>query len=175
MESIKIIIKDELETTNCFKSKLFGSASISEKDIKTINDKLFLLAQIKLSELPKNGILPDEGILYFFISEDGNIGKVIYSLDFDLSKDFYKISNFKSFSIEFIKERRAEGLKMLGKPLELNKDFPSDEVLLLQYDPYEDNRLEFLSTIDGVVYFSIKKRDLKRKRFDKAFVTKDFT
>ncbi len=88
-ESIHIKLLDEIPSL--FDSK-FGGIPYIPKDTgcptNQEGEQLKLLAQINLSELKENGILPDKGILQFFIYPDD-----LYGVDFDnpTKQDGFKV------------------------------------------------------------------------------------
>lgn len=166
---------------NPARSKFFGDPVIPVWMKEEIEDDEVFLAQIKLSDiahLDAENILPHEGWLYFFFrAEDGSAwtrkeAVVRYSKDepsvvidkFNEASPIPEGLN-ETYLIDFevAEEANGLGIKLLGEPFDWNYADPAPQ-LLLQYDPL-DSPSEFLSEMDGVVYFFAGK---DRKKFTDA-------
>lgn len=156
-------------------SKFFGAPTMPEEWLSdgTINDEDFFFCQLKISELKKydkNGLLPQKGFIYIFLSfEDGKfIPNVRYCNnepdtlidDFNAGFDFLGDTDTE-YSIDYFETDNAED----GTRLIVEND---DNVILLQYDPLDDNMPSFLADTEKIAYVSITKDNLKKLDFSKA-------
>ena len=153
-------------------SKFFGSPTMPEEWLAdgTINDEDFFFCQLKLSEFKKydkSGLFPQVGFIYFFLTfQDGRfIPNVQYSSaepdtlidDFNAGFDFSD-DILTDFSIDFFEtDENTDGTRLL-----VEKD---DKIILLQYDPLDDNMPNFLTETEKIAYFTIDKNALKNLDF----------
>lgn len=156
-------------------SKFFGAPTMPEEWLSdgTINDEDFFFCQLKISELKKfdkDGLLPQKGFIYIFLSfEDGKfIPNVRYCNsepdtlidDFNAGFDFLGDTDTE-YSIDYFETDDAED----GTRLIVEND---DNVILLQYDPLDDNMPSFLADTEKIAYVSIAKDNFKKLDFTKA-------
>jgi uncharacterized protein YwqG len=159
-------------------SKFFGSPTMPEDWLSdgTINDEDFFFCQLKISEFKKfdkEGLAPQKGFIYFFLTfEDGNfIPNVRYSStepdtlidDFNVGFDFLGDTQTE-YSIDYCEcNTSTDGTKILVEN--------DDELILLQYDPLDDNMPSFLANTEKIAYFTMKKEDFKRLDFSNVNFT----
>ncbi|MBE6801591.1 MAG: hypothetical protein E7530_01750 [Ruminococcaceae bacterium] len=156
-------------------SKFFGAPTMPEEWLSdgTINDEDFFFCQLKISELKKfdkDGLLPQKGFIYIFLSfEDGKfIPNIRYCNsepdtlidDFNAGFDFLGDTDTE-YSIDYFETDSAED----GTRLIVEND---DTVILLQYDPLDDNMPSFLADTEKIAYISIAKDNFKKLDFTKA-------
>ena len=156
-------------------SKFFGAPTMPEEWLSdgTINDEDFFFCQLKISELKKfdkDGLLPQKGFIYIFLSfEDGKfIPNIRYCNsepdtlidDFNAGFDFLGDTDTE-YSIDYFETDNAED----GTRLIVEND---DNVILLQYDPLDDNMSSFLADTEKIAYISIAKDNFKKLDFTKA-------
>lgn len=156
-------------------SKFFGAPTMPEEWLSdgTINDEDFFFCQLKISELKKfdkDGLLPQKGFIYIFLSfEDGKfIPNIRYCNsepdtlidDFNAGFDFLGDTDTE-YSIDYFETDNAED----GTRLIVEND---DNVILLQYDPLDDNMPSFLADTEKIAYVSIAKDNFKKLDFTKA-------
>ena len=150
-------------------SKFFGAPTMPEEWLSdgTINDEDFFFCQLKISELKKfdkDGLLPQKGFIYIFLSfEDGKfIPNVRYCNsepdtlidDFNAGFDFLGDTDTE-YSIDYFETDNAED----GTRLIVEND---NNVILLQYDPLDDNMPSFLADTEKIAYVSIAKDNFKK-------------
>ena len=156
-------------------SKFFGSPTMPEEWLEdgTINDEDFFFCQLKVSEFKqydKNGLAPQKGFIYFFLTfEDGIfVPNVRYSSaepdtlidDFNAGFDFLGDTQAE-YSIDYCcSDSNEDGTKIL-----FEKD---GELVLLQYDPLDDNMPSFLADTEKIAYFTMDIEDFKRLDFSKV-------
>jgi len=156
-------------------STLFGDLIVPADLNLEIKKGEFCLAQIDIFELPEKTFNVKSGFIYFIVDNDGYHGRVVY---LEESSELLRVKQkipFQQFKMRFLQEPNCDGIKLLGKPSSLNRDLLKNEVLLFQYDPLDNDNLEFLEYMDGVVYFAIKEKDLKKALFHKAYFVRDNT
>ncbi len=156
-------------------SKFFGSPTMPEEWLSdgTIGDDDFFFCQLKLSEFKafdKENLLADKGFIYFFLSEsDGNfIPNIQYhekepdTLIDDFNAGFDDLGDVETeYSIDYYEtEEASDGTGILASK--------GDEIILLQYDPLDDEMPEFLAETEKIGYFTIKKADLEKLDFSKV-------
>lgn len=156
-------------------SKFFGAPTMPEEWLSdgTINDEDFFFCQLKISELKKfdkDGLLPQKGFIYIFLSfEDGKFKPNIRYCnsepdtlidDFNAGFDFLGDTDTE-YSIDYFETDDAED----GTRLIVEND---DNVILLQYDPLDDNMPSFLADTEKIAYVSIAKDNFKKLDFTKA-------
>lgn len=156
-------------------SKFFGAPTMPEEWLSdgTINDEDFFFCQLKISELKKfdkDGLLPQKGFIYIFLSfEDGKfLPNIRYCNsepdtlidDFNAGFDFLGDTDTE-YSIDYFETDNAED----GTRLIVEND---DNVILLQYDPLDDNMPSFLADTEKIAYISIAKDNFKKLDFTKA-------
>lgn len=156
-------------------SKFFGAPTMPEEWLSdgTINDEDFFFCQLKISEFKKydkNGLLPQKGFIYIFLSfEDGKfIPNVRYCNsepdtlidDFNAGFDFLGDTDTE-YSIDFFEtDTAADGTRLIVEDAE--------KVILLQYDPLDDNMPTFLADTEQIAFISVTKEELKKLDFSKA-------
>ncbi len=156
-------------------SKFFGAPTMPEEWLSdgTINDEDFFFCQLKISEFKKydeNGLLPQKGFIYIFLSfEEGKfIPNVRYCNtepdtlidDFNAGFDFLGDTDAE-YSIDFFEaEFGNDGTRLLKED--------GENIILLQYDPLDDNMPSFLADTEKIAYISVNKEDLKKLDFSKA-------
>lgn len=156
-------------------SKFFGAPTMPEEWLGdgTVKDEDFFFCQLKLSEFKahdKNGLLPQVGFIYIFLTfEDGNFTpNVRYSNtepdtlidDFNAGFDFLGDTDTE-YSIDFFETDSCED----GTRLLVEND---EKVILLQYDPLDDNMPTFLADTEKIAYIEVEKEALKKLDFSKA-------
>lgn len=168
--SVKIIISDvdcDIED-----SKFFGDMLLPEKwliDDVFSPDEMFL-CQINLEELSDavgKTLLPDTGMLYFFIDyKKKPLAVVRY---FDGEADAYTCFNedweddfdvYEDWQITFDSLADEEGSKLLSR----NAPIEEDEIALLVYDP-SSSPMDFMAGKDKKLYFVMKVTELKKHDF----------
>lgn len=156
-------------------SKFFGAPTMPEEWLSdgTVGDEDFFFCQLKISEFKafdKSGLLPQMGFIYIFLSFEN--GKFIPNIryckdepdtlidDFNAGFDFlgdtdteYSIDYFTSDSCE-------DGTHLLIED--------GDKIILLQYDPLDDNMPSFLADTEKIAYISLPSADLKKLDFSNA-------
>ena len=156
-------------------SKFFGAPTMPEEWLEdgTINDEDFFFCQLKISEFKsfdKEGLLPQKGFIYIFLSfEDGKfIPNVRYCNsepdtlidDFNAGFDFLGNTDAE-YSIDFFEtDSHEDGTRLLVEDKE--------NVILLQYDPLDDNMPSFLADTEQIAYLTVAKEDLKKLDFSKV-------
>ncbi len=159
-------------------SKFFGSPTMPEEWLNdgTIKDEDFFFCQLKVSEFKqhdKNGLAPQKGFIYFFLTfEDGIfVPNVHYSAtepdtlidDFNAGFDFLGDTETE-YSIDYCScDNQNDGTKILVEE--------NDELILLQYDPLDNNMPSFLADTEKIAYFTMKKEDFKKLDFSKVNFT----
>ena len=152
-------------------SRFFGDPAIPAWMQEEIEEDEVFLAQIRLADvasLDTENSLPHDGWLYFFIkAEDGSAWtpkRAVVRYSKDEPQVILGECNACSpipeglndtYLVEFVTAEEADdsGMKLLGLPFDWNyADAPPS--LLLQYDPL-DSPSDFLSEMDGVVYFFV--------------------
>lgn len=168
--SVKIIINDvDCDIEN---SKFFGDMLLPEKwliDDVFSPDEMFL-CQINLEELSDavgKTLLPDSGMLYFFIDyKKKPLAVVRY---FDGEADAYTCFNedwdadfdvYEDWLITFDSKVDEEGSKLLYRDASIGED----EIALLVYDP-SSSPMDFMAGKDKKLYFIVKVADLKNRNF----------
>ena len=156
-------------------SKFFGSPTMPEEWLSdgTVGDNDFFFCQLKLAEFKafnKNFLLPDKGFIYFFLSEEN--GEFIPNIKYhekepdtlidDFNAGFEDLGDIETeFSIDYFEtEPTPDGTGILISD--------NDKVVLLQYDPLDDNMPEFLAETEKIGYFTISKADLEKLNFSKV-------
>lgn len=156
-------------------SKFFGAPTMPEEWLSdgTINDEDFFFCQLKISEFKKfdkNGLLPQKGFIYIFLLfEDGKFTPNVRYCnsepdtlidDFNAGFDFLGDTDTE-YSIDFFETDNAEdGTRLIAED--------DDNIILLQYDPLDDNMPSFLADTEKIAYLSINKDDLKKLDFSKS-------
>ncbi len=159
-------------------SKFFGSPTMPEEWLAdgTVGDDDFFFCQLKTAEFKKfdkENIIPEKGFIYIFLTEkDGEyVPNVRYSTtepdtlidDFNAGFDFLGDTEAE-YSIDYFEtDDSTDGTRLFVKN--------GDEIILLQYDPLDDNMPEFLSETEKIGYFKIKEADLKSLDFSKVNFT----
>ncbi len=156
-------------------SKFFGSPTMPEEWLNdgTIGDADFFFCQLKLSEFAKYNtckFLPDKGFIYIFLSEENGkfIPNVRYSDDEpdtlidDFNAGFDGFGDIESeYSIDFFETDSTEDGTCI-----LIED--GEELVLLQYDPLDDNMPEFLSDKEDIILLTLSLNNLKNNDFSKV-------
>ncbi len=154
-------------------SKFLGSPTMPEEWLSdgTVGDNDFFFCQLKLSEFKpfnKTQYLNDKGFLYFFLTE--NDGKFIPNVQYcekepdtlidDFNAGFDNLGDLETeYSIDYFET--DESIDGTGILVEDN----SSDIILLQYDPLDDNMPEFLAETEKIGCFIISKADLKKFDF----------
>jgi uncharacterized protein YwqG len=164
-----------------------------EEDGETYSDPLTFICQIRCSDIApfdQEGLLPHEGMLYFFAYLDYFLGdfdaycpgssewdkdcfKVLYSHD---CNDLHHHSVLYDDGTEaclpperiiFAEGSHSDGFRLSGKPYmsEIADEYPDMESLL-QVDEDDDWGLRFFDC--GMLNFLIKRKDLQSLRFEKT-------
>ncbi len=152
-------------------SKFFGSPTCPEEWLENgfIGDDDFFFCQLKISEFKTfdiDGLLPQNGFIYFFLKEEN--GKYIPNVRYTPSSPETLIEDFNTgfdflgdteteYSIDFFETEDTDGSFILKKE--------NDNVILLKYDPLDDNMPSFLSETEKTGIFRIKESDLKKLEF----------
>lgn len=169
--AIKMSLRKANENDDPQASKFFGNPTTPLHFEDDIEDNEVFIAQINLQDIKDLDIenkLPHEGFLYFFIETDDESpysykkAKVRYTNkeikqvidDFNLCSPISEGLN-ESWIIEFsLCDDDDTGHKLLGNPYDYNyEDSPE---LLMQFDPLETEGLDFMSSLDGFIYFFFK-------------------
>lgn len=156
-------------------SKFFGAPTMPEEWLSdgTVNDEDFFFCQLKISEFKKydvNGLLPQKGFIYVFLSfEDGRfIPNVRYCNtepdtlidDFNAGFDFLGDTDAE-YSIDYFETDNAEdGTRLIVED--------GESVILLQYDPLDDNMPSFLADTERIAYLTIEMEALRKLDFSNA-------
>ncbi|MBR3500756.1 MAG: DUF1963 domain-containing protein [Bacteroidales bacterium] len=168
----------------------------AEDDGEVFDDPLTFVCQIRCSELAEldpEGLLPHEGMLYFFAALDYFLGdldaftapgmgewpaecfRVLYSPVCEglnthtLMYDEDTPAALAPESISFKTPDRESYTGLLGEPyLEETREAMPGLISLLQIDENDDWGLRFFDC--GMLNFMIKPADLKARRFDKVRV-----
>ncbi len=153
-------------------SKFFGSPTMPEEWLSdgTVGDDDFFFCQLKLSEFAKfdeKNLIPHKGFIYIFLTEDnGNFipNARYYEEEPDtLIDDFNAGFDFlgdvdTEYSIDFFETSEGnDGTRLLIEN--------EEDIVLLQYDPLDDNMPDFLSKTEAIVRFIIDKNALKNMDF----------
>ncbi len=153
-------------------SKFFGAPTMPEEWLSdgTVGDEDFFFCQIKLSELAQYGksdLLLPKGFLYIFLTKENNesyIPNVRLTKeepdtlidDFNFGFDFLGDTDAE-FSIDFKSENEQNETALF---IEEN-----DNIILLQYDPLDDNMPSFLADTEKKAIFKISKSDFEKLDF----------
>ncbi len=159
-------------------SKFFGAPTMPEEWLTdgTVADDEFYFAQFRLAEIAPHDtehLLPETGFLYFFLAEtaEGFRANVRY---FDgepetLVDDFNEGFSLGDDTLADCSAAFAEATDAPDGTALLRRD--GDEIVLLQYDPLDENKPEYLSADEKVLTFRIAPEDLRAKAFDRVTVT----
>ncbi len=159
-------------------SKFFGAPTMPEEWLTdgTVADDEFYFAQMRLAEIAPydtEHLLPETGFLYFFLAEtDGGFRANVRYFDgepetlvddfnegFDLGDD-----TLADCSASFEETEDApDGTALLRRD--------GGEIVLLQYDPLDESKPEYLADTEQVLTFRIAPDDLRAKAFDRVTVT----
>ena len=159
-------------------SKFFGAPTMPEEWLSdgTVGDDDFFFCQLRIAEFKKYdtaNLLPDKGFIYIFLTEDNGtyIPNVQYTSvepdilidDFNAGFDFSD-DILTDFSIDFFEtDEDTDGTRLL-----VEKD---DKIILLQYDPLDDNMPDFLAETEKIAYFLIDTEALKNLDFSQVEFT----
>lgn len=179
--AVKISVNKNRECTPV-SSKFFGETALEKRWLEdgTFSPTDVFLCRVNLAEVAQYVDYPDilkGGALYFFIDiEDEPVsGKVLFSKDASFEVDFneagedddeedgedddegYDLS--EEFAIEF-----SKGDKNTAMFVKDDKVFDG-EICLLRYFPQEFEDIDFLSDIEGAIYFIVDKKDFERGDF----------
>ncbi len=173
--SIKITVNDvdaELD-----QSKFFGEILLPEKWLEddVFSPEEMFLCQLNLSEVYESvgkTMLPESGMLYFFIDYQKNPQAVVRY--FDGEADAYTMFNedwegdydvYTEWPMEFSLQASDKDTAMLIK----DENVGEGEVALLRY---VSNSLDvdFLSDSECVMYFMISEKDLREGNFSKVYL-----
>lgn len=156
-------------------SKFFGAPTMPEEWLSdgTVNDEDFFFCQLKLSEFKKydkSGLLPQKGFIYIFLTF--NEGVFIPNIRYCNSEPDTLIDDFNAgfdflgdtdaeYSIDFFEtDENEDGTRLLAES--------DDKIILLQYDPLDDNMPPFLGDTEKIAYITLDAADLKRLDFSEA-------
>lgn len=128
-EFIRITTNQE-KTPTLIGSKIGGTPywkNIEDYPVSQDGEKLILLAQINLAELPENKLFPNTGLLQFFIAQDD-----LYGMDFDAQ------DNQDAFRVVYHKELDDSVTALEGIPTtkNLNEDkeaFPVEGEAVMEF------------------------------------------
>lgn len=172
MIAIKIIDGDEITA-----SKFFGRAFLPESWLGSdeFSESEIFFCQIALADLKGfegAEVLPDEGYLYFFMDFDRRTVKG--TVRFALSPDAYTFFNEQAEIDYDVETERLIGFYRADDAdaglLPRHKKLSDSEVCLLKFTPDRFDKMDFLSGVNGSIMFVIDAKDLKNRRFDKAFL-----
>ncbi len=156
-------------------SKFFGSPTMPEEWLSngTIGDDDFFFCQLRLAEFARydeKSLVPHNGFLYIFLTENDGafIPNICYCEDEPdtLIDDFNAGFDFlgdvdTEYSIDFFEaDDSADGTRILIEK--------GNEIILLQYDPLDDNMPEFLRETEGIATVSVPADDLSKLDFTNA-------
>lgn len=152
-------------------SKFFGSPTCPEEWLENgfIGDDDFFFCQLKIEEFKKfdtENLLPKRGFIYFFLSKQGSeyVPNVRYTEtmpetiidDFNEGFDFpFDITT--EYSIDYEDDVSFDGTSLLIPD--------NDDIILLKYDPLDDNMPKFLSETEKTCFFRINKEKLNNLDF----------
>ncbi len=159
-------------------SKIFGSPTMPEEWLSdgTVGDDDFFFCQLKLSEFESydsKNLIAHQGFLYFFLSESE--GKLIPNVRYCESEPDTLIDDFNAgfdflgdteteYSIDYFEaDSCADGTGILEEN--------GEEIILLQYDPLDDNMPEFLRETEGIARFTISRNALAKADFSDVELT----
>ncbi len=153
-------------------SKFFGSPTMPENWLSdgTVSDDDFFFCQLRLSEFSKydtQNLLPEKGFIYIFLTD--NNGTFIPNIKYCKNEPDTLIDDFNTgfdgygdieteYSIDFFEtDCCADGTRLL-----IDK---GNEVVLLQYDPLDDNMPEFLAETEGIATITLSTENLANMDF----------
>ncbi len=156
-------------------SKFFGSPTMPEEWLSdgTIGDDDFFFCQIRLQECAKydsNNLITHKGFIYIFLSEKN--GEYIPNIQYCEDEPDTLIDDFNAgfehlgdvnieYSIDFFEAPdNSDGTRLL-----VEKD---GEIVILQYDPLDDNMPEFLSQTEGIATITLPLEAFRNMNFTKA-------
>lgn len=156
-------------------SKFFGAPTCPDEWLENgfLGDDDFFFCQLNISEFKKydsSGLLPEKGFIFVFLSKQGEsfIPNVRYceenpqTLIDDFNAGFEDFGDIESeYSIDFNEtpdENNASALLI----------DEGDAVVLLKYDPLDDNMPEFLQDTEKTAFLRLKKSDLLNLDFSNA-------
>jgi uncharacterized protein YwqG len=171
MKSYEIKLKKA--TPNQTTSKMFSHFLWPKNfDEHRLEDYICLL-QLNLEEISEHPLPVKDGWLQFFVSKEDLEVELLY-----IPKNTELIiinSDEEGYDVEFEGATNNEGIRLFGKPCELNETFDDFIFMLLQYDPLADERLTFLNHVDGFLYIMIHQENLDLKNWELAFSVLDRT
>ncbi|MBO7368978.1 MAG: hypothetical protein J6U25_01675 [Clostridia bacterium] len=158
-------------------SKFFGQAFIPEKWLfgDEFSPTEIFFCQIRLADLnglSPEGLLPEDGYLYFFFDFDCKPAKGIvrYSRNPD-SYTFFNEGAELDYDVETEYPITFEAASVAENGMFLKeKKLVENEICLLKFTPDSFSGMDFLSGVAGCVCFVINEPDLLAGRFDKAFL-----
>jgi hypothetical protein len=171
MKSYEIKLKKV--TNNQTSSKMFSHFLWPKSLDENMLEGYTCLLQLNIEELAEHPLPVKNGWLQFLIAKDDLEVELLY-----IPKNTeVKIisSDEEGFDVHFEFATSQEGIRLFGKPYELNETFDDFVFMLLQYDPLADERLTFLNYVDGFLYVMIHKEYLDSKNFELAFSVLDRT
>ena len=173
MSAIRIKAKKAEGEHDLGTSKFLGNPVLPE-ELTELDESIMFLMQINLEEikdLDTENILPHKGYLYFFLDTANGEYDLKPIVKYYDGEPTYLVDNYNSivdgfedlvdeYLITFEKCDDSEpGNKLLGVPSDWNYEDESKK-LLFQYDPL-DNEFDFLSFLDGYLYFFFHGDDYK--------------
>ncbi len=153
-------------------SKFFGSPTMPEEWLSdgTVGDDDFFFCQLRLSEFTdydKGNLLPKKGFIYIFLTDDKGtfIPNVRYcetepdTLIDDFNAGFDSYGDIETeYSIDFFEtDDSTDGTRLLIEN--------GDNIILLQYDPLDDNMPEFLGETEGIATITLPTKNLANMDF----------
>lgn len=162
MSAIGIKIKKADGKHDLCASKFFGVPTVPSELQDKFSEDVIFFAQIRLSdiaELDTENKLPHTGYLYLFLDiemypyqamayyYDGEPTVVIDDFN-EIEPQFAHLNEDWIMSFESVDDT-FDGTRLFGVP---SSDYETNEELLLQFDPLDEN-IGFLDNIDGYAYF----------------------
>lgn len=162
MSAIGIKLKKADGNQDPCASKFFGAPAVPPEWQNMFEDDIIFFAQIRLSDiadLDTENKLPHTGYLYIFLDiemysyqamayyYDGEPTVVIDDFN-EIEPQFAHLNKDWLMSFEPVCDN-YDGIRLFGVP---SSGYETDEELLLQFDPLEEN-IGFLDNIDGYAYF----------------------
>ncbi len=155
-------------------SKMLSSFQIPAFLPESLFEGYVPLLQLDIEALPEHPFPMKDGLIQFFVKDEYSEEVLIVVVPKTIETKTLKHAS-PGFDILIGPDEKREGMRMFGKPYELNLEVHPDHIMLLQYDPYESDELDFLQTVDGFFYVMISKEDLEAGKFENAYTILDRT
>jgi len=155
-------------------SKMLSSFQIPADLPEYLFEDYVPVLQLNIEALPEHPYPMKDGLILFFVKDEYSEKVMIVRVPKDIETKTLKHDS-PGFDVLIEPYESREGMRLFGKPYELNLEVHPDHIMLLQYDPYESNELDFLQTVDGFFYVMISKEDLKAGKFENAYTILDRT